>query len=916
MDIKNQKLPLEVEEQKELLQKIRELQVKEKKLERKIKYLEHDREYINVMYESEVRLRDFNEREKEQQYMYNRLLLDNCPSILVVFNKELRYVIGTGKLLCDIFGFCDVLELNDLSIQDLFGRNVPGAWLEKAVNGCQKVIESQCVVNYNEQLNFTSGRKMNVDINISPVFDKDKALQGVLFLMHDITELLFTKEKAEAASRAKSYFLTSISHEIRTPMNAIRGMGNLLNVTEMTDVQESYVKNILTASDSLLQIINDILDFSKIDANELELVLQRYYTADIIYDIANMISLKASEKGLRFVLDISPTLPRALLGDVVRIKQMLTNILDNAVKYTKEGYVKLSIYYEKKEENMLTLFCVVEDTGIGIKSGDIDSLFEAFGYVDAKKYHDIKGIGLGLTISKNLAIAMGGDIDVKTEYQKGSIFTLKIPQEIFDITPLVKIENPDKKRVLLIGDNLASDCVEKMLNELFLSYDYIKDTRKISACLEKNSYTHIIYWYNMAEDAIRENSIILNNVSLAAVKDLAIVSLQDTTSGVKTLFEPVLVTKLAEVLNEEVPVSADENSIGIFKTIDCRVLLVDDNEINLLVAEELLKHYDIAVDTAQSGQEALLLASSNNYDMIFMDHMMPEVDGIETTAMLRKLNPWNAKVPIIALTANAVMGIKKFFIENQLDDYLSKPIDIKELNGILKKWLPVEKISLQDIVVVNVETPEAAGDNDFMKQLQACGLDVNSSITLLGGNVATYKSLVEIFISRAHRNKMKLLELFNSKDWHEFRVMVHGYKSSFYNIGAKALSEEARKLEVAAIKENYNYIKSYFSEFIVNMEKLEKQLSQLFITNQLTEDKPKATDENRALLAGKLDEIETFIESLENETADDLLQELVEVSYGKEVDILLSEIKNALRSFDYDTVSELVVKIKGNLQSA
>ena len=918
MSWEDKKLPLDIDEQKQLLQKLSEYENDEKKLARTIKHLEHDREYINTMYENEVRLRDFNENEKEEQYFYNRLLLESCPSFLIVFSKELHYIIGTGELLCKHFGFSDAMEINNMYLQDIFKFATDGEWIEKVENVCQQVLEVQQPANYNEQIDFLSGRRMYVNINISPVMDKENILRGVLFLMNDVTELLLTKEKAEAASKAKSYFLTSISHEIRTPMNAIRGMSNLLNTTSLNDTQKDYVKNILTASDSLLQIINDILDFSKIDSDELELIPQKYHIEDILYDITNMTSLKASEKGLDFIADINPSLPKILMGDQVRIKQMLANILDNAVKYTKEGYVKLTVDFDDSEDGYIVLRCMVEDTGIGIKSDDIDSLFEAFDHNTSKKKHDIKGIGLGLTISKNLALAMNGDIKIQSEYKKGSIFTLTIPQEVFDETPFIQINRPNKKNILLLGNSLASDSVEKMLNDLFLKYDYIKETNLLVPYLEKNSYTHIIYWYNMGESVIRENLVKLNNVNVIAVKDLGMISLQDTEHKIKTLFEPVVITSLAKLLNEDDKMDAadKDNTVGIFKTHDARALLVDDNEINLIVAEELLKHYNISVDTAQSGSEALQLVEKNHYDIIFMDHMMPEMDGIETTVRIRALGGWGEKVPVIALTANAVLGMKNFFIENKLDDYLSKPIDIKELNNVLERWLPDEKLEKEGelAIVQEKEADEYSQKGDFFSSLhQEAGLDVSSSVTLLGGNKDTYKSLIEIFVNKAQANKMQLLQVFDDRNWEDFRIFVHGYKSAFYNIGAKELSEQARKLEIAAIKENYDYIKANFPEFVMHMEELERKLKALIKKGAPAADSPPASPEDREALAAKLSEIEGFLDMLESDEAVTALKEIMKLSYGNDIDALLLSAKEAAEGFDYDEAANGINEIKSKL---
>ena len=920
MDFNNVKLPLTLEEQEQILEILKGFQIKEKKYQRTIKYLEHDREYINIMFENEVRLRDFNEKEKEKQYLYNKLLLDACPSFIIVLNKDLRYVVGTSRLLCDYFGFSDALELNNLLLRNIFSKYENCSWVEHIEQGCKNVITTRESINFNDHINIFENRKMYVDISISPIIDNDNELQGVLFLMHDVTELLLTRNQAEAASRAKSYFLTNISHEIRTPMNAIRGMSNLLNTTTLNDLQRDYVKNMLTASDSLLQLINDILDFSKLDAKTLSLSPDKYTVEELINDVTNVIGFRATEKGLDFLLDIDPNIPSELYGDAIRIKQMLVNLLSNAVKYTATGYIKLSMTFERGDKQNIILLCEIEDSGIGIKTEDTDKLFVAFSKIDPVENYE-QGLGLGLTITKNLALTMNGFISVKSDYGKGSTFSIQIPQKVLNNDHLAKIDQPDKKRVLIIGNNLLSSSLDKILSDLFVNYDHSKNAASFSENINKNSYSHIIYWNDMAEDMIKNNIGRISNVNLLAIKNRAIISANNTDINAEILFEPLLVTDIARFLNtsktQDDSGQLSEESIGYFKTKNARVLLVDDNEINLIVAEELLKHYDIKVDAALSGKEAISLSKEHSYDLIFMDHMMPEMDGIETTANIRSLSDYYSKVPIIALTANAVVGVKEFFISNKLDDYLSKPIEIKDLNEILLKWLPEEK--LEHIKTSQPETVEAKKNplienSELLQALQnKCNLDVESSLSLLAGNQDAYISLLEIFVNKSHQYLEQMISSYKDENWNDFRIFVHGCKSSFYNIGAKALSEEARKMELAALQSNFDYIKSNFSYFILDLEKIAEKLRVILLENKNTLKRKKASPEDFASLSKRLDEIDELINMLENQEASDIIEYVVQFTYNENIDQILYQIKNAINSFDYDNINRYIEEVKKQL---
>ncbi|MDR3349732.1 MAG: response regulator [Acidaminococcales bacterium] len=893
MEWKNKRLPLTLDEQKQLL----------------LELAGYENEDLPFWLEKAAPPGVYRKTGGARQCFCSSILLEACPSFLVVFDTELHYKIGTGKLLCENFGFSDPAELNDLLLDEVFRNSFNNEWVAIAAEKCRDVTNGrESLVNYNEHIDFFDGRGMYVNIYISPVFNENKAFQGVYFLMHDITEMAMMKEKAEAASKAKSYFLTNISHEIRTPMNAVLGMSNLLNMTPLNELQKDYVKNILTASDSLLQIINDILDFSKIDTETLELVMQNYSVADMISDIANVANLRAMEKNLSFLVDVDPSLPSVLIGDELRVKQILTNILNNSVKNTRTGSVKLCVGHEDVSDGALLTF-TVSDTGTGIVPESIGDIFKMLSQSDVSAQHRTQSTGLSIAIGKNLAEAMGGSLTVKGEQGVGTVFVLKIPQKVFSAEPIITINEPGKKRVLLLSGNMAGDLVEGMLNKLFLQYDYIKNSEYFLEYITKNNYTHIIYWYDLGDQIVRENIGKLTNVVIVAVKDLGKIAIQETSNHIETLFEPVLITNIAKYLNlkpSEHNKQAEDETLGSFQVHDVRALLVDDNDINLMVAEELLKHYNIEVDSADSGQRAIELASQYSYDIIFMDHMMPEMDGVETTARIRKLNQWCSQVPIVALTANAIVGIREFLMDNLMDDYLSKPIEIKGLNSVLAKWLPDEKINLK--AAGHLKRP--AGDEplpDFLVKIGAeCNLDVRYSINALGGNEHAYLSLLNIFVNKAGTGKNSLLRMFNDKSWDDFRINVHGYKSAFYNIGAKALSEEARKLEVAVIRENFDFIKANFFDFIRGMEKMEKRLAALLRENKMQENKIQASAEQKEKLKDRLSYVVQLIDRLEGDLAIEQMNEILRFGYGDAADRLLDSIKVAIESFDYDGAVEYI----------
>ncbi|MCL2075898.1 MAG: ATP-binding protein [Betaproteobacteria bacterium] len=409
-------------------------------------------------------------------------------------------------------------------------------------------------------------------------------------------ELVLANERATVASKAKSDFLARMSHEIRTPMNAIIGLNELAKREHGKPEALEYNMGIRTAGNSLLSIINDILDFSKIESGQLTISPDPYETASLLNDTLTILRVKIAEKEITLITDIAPSIPGIMIGDVGRIRQILLNLLSNALKYTETGFIKLSVSMEKTAENALLLTMIVEDSGIGIKEEELPKLFGEFKRIDEKRNSAIEGTGLGLSIARNLCRAMGGDLVATSEYGKGSVFTVTIMQMVENWEPM-----PDITATSKTGGQV--------------SYG-------LSGSPEGN-YDTVIY--------VR------------------------------------------------------------FTAPEASVLIVDDFDINLIVAEGLLRPYQVRVTTCVNGREAVELVQKHDFDLVLMDHMMPEMDGVEATIAIRALGGRFTKLPIVALTANVISGMTEMFLENGFDDFLGKPLDLKLLEAALKKWLPKEK---------------------------------------------------------------------------------------------------------------------------------------------------------------------------------------------------------------------------------
>jgi PAS domain S-box-containing protein len=522
----------------------------------------------------------------------------------------------------------------------------------------------------------------------------------------DITEQR-RLETAELANRAKSEFLANMSHEIRTPMNAILGMTELAIKDFPREPVLEYLGHIKRAGASLLSIINDILDFSKIESGAMELVPDTYDIHSLINDIVTMIHIRIGDRPIDLIVDDDPLLPQELIGDVTRIKQIAVNLLSNAVKFTRQGHIVFSIAVERMEDAsglcaeqpagsregnvppvadgaaVYKVHFSVRDTGIGIRKEDISLLFGNFSQVDTRKNRGIEGSGLGLAISKRLVDLMGGEIHVESVYGEGSCFSLYIMQRIENPAPAVVLRRNDARCAAVWTANAvkAGSLSEKL-------------TGMGVRCILADG----------ADDIQHCSHVFFDEDNYAAVRagagpDTVLIALMNAPTGesglppsVQTVYAPLTCLTVAKLLDTCVRAGTEDAGAGAapaLRICGTRILVVDDNEINLMIAQNLLLSYGGEVDTAESGAEAVERVKSGDYDMVFMDHMMPGMDGVDAAGFIRSLpGEKYARLPIVALTANVVGDVRAMFLQSGMNDFLAKPIEIRELETMLQTWLP------------------------------------------------------------------------------------------------------------------------------------------------------------------------------------------------------------------------------------
>ena len=489
-------------------------------------------------------------------------------------------------------------------------------------------------------------------------------------------KLFMAVEEANRANESKSAFLSNMSHEIRTPMNAIVGITDIMLRTKRDPAEERYLLNIKNSGTALLSIINDILDFSKIESGKMTVVNDNYSFYSMLDDLSLIFWNRIGDKKIELLYDIDINMPDYIYGDAIRVRQLIINIVNNAIKFTDEGFVRLSVKVGKIEGNDIELFISVADSGQGIKEEDMPKLFSSFEQVNTKKNHSKEGTGLGLAISKQLINMMGGEIGVDSEFGKGTTFSFNIHQGITDKTVMPNYDDlkqalSEKKIAVAVKDEMLSDSMRQLFATLGVSVaDSALDKADYDICFtEESEINHI---------SATTKYILVNPYDDIADRDSGIIFS-------KPLYISNLYGAIVEGKNDADVVEEKEEQITFEGK---KILLVEDNAVNTKVALLLFKPLMMEIDTAQNGQVALEMVQKKHYDLVFMDHMMPVMDGVEATLAIRKLGgDYYTNLPIIALTANVISEAKDVLLSAGMNDITTKPISMDNVIGILKKWL-------------------------------------------------------------------------------------------------------------------------------------------------------------------------------------------------------------------------------------
>ncbi|MFH1935616.1 MAG: response regulator [Pseudomonadota bacterium] len=755
-------------------------------------------------------------------------------------------------------------------------------------------------------------------------------------------EILTANQRLKELDVQKSDFLANMSHEIRTPMNAIIGMSYLALQTDLTEKQHDYISKVQSSANALLGVINDILDFSKIEAGKLDIESVDFQLEDVLANVGHLLSQKVDEKGLELLISTPQSVPVSLVGDPLRLGQVLINLANNAVKFTEKGQIIISVELEEKKTDKVTLWFCVRDTGIGMTTEQVARLFQPFSQADTSTTRKYGGTGLGLSISKNLVEMMGGEISVDSVAGQGSTFTFTAE------LGLQPVQNQKQKelildalaglRVLIVDDQeISQEILQEMLESFKCNVTVAGSGENGLAELKKASdggspFDLVLMDYKMPGlSGLETAGLIKNDTGLSKIPIIMVTAYsqeeirqQAKNIGVDGfLNKPVTPSTMLETImqiiagtdkGDVVHIKAAQGPDQLRNIKGARVLLAEDNEINQQVAREILEQAGLAVEIANNGKEAVEMAEKNQYDAILMDIQMPIMDGFAATRAIRDLqDPVSntqhpvSGIPIIAMTAHAMVGDREKSIAGGMNDHVTKPINPAELFRVLLKWVKPGEREIPDYLAANL-AQEKKDESTLPSKLP--GIDIRSGLSRVGSNEKLYRSMLVKFYKEYAGSTNQIKDALKNKDQELGTRLAHTVKGVAGNLGARDLQAAGADVEEAIKNNNLGNIDELLDNFEQNIKTIINGLQDFIAAEEAEAEKTdeKETGDPSALLK-LLQELEPHVMKKKPKPCKEVMAEIDGFDWSDEYRGEIAKLNNLLGKYNFKDAQNILQSI-------
>jgi len=747
----------------------------------------------------------------------------------------------------------------------------------------------------------------------------------------------------EETNRRTEDFLTNVSHELRTPINVVTGVTAVMLKSEEDADRRKDIISIQMAGYRLFGQIEDILDYTEIDTGRIRVSEETYMISSLINDIISGKHLLEKDNAPELIFDIDAGVPSELLGDGRKIKKIIKHLIDNAVKFTKKGGVYVRLYAIPKAYGV-NLCIRVSDTGIGIDAENLEKITEKFFQTNGGRNRSAGGLGLGLPIVYGMVAAMEGFIQIESNKETGTTVSVSIPQKVLDKSPCMEVENrenlclacflkTEKYEIPEVRD-YYNETIAHMVQGLNVSLHRVSDIEELKGLFARYRLTHLV----IGKEEYEENAAYFEYLD----ESTEVIVIADDNfalprgSRIKLLRKPFYCLPIVNILNAGA--GRDSELLERKKMIcpDVSVLVVDDEPMNLMVAEGIFKDYQMKVKTAESGMEAIELCEKEEFDLVFLDHMMPEMDGVETLKRLRQIHTDAGKLlTAIAFTANAVSGAREMFFREGFDEFVSKPIEDLELERVLRKVLPKSSIVFVDEEEVKQKSAEKQKnggreikeepiteqhpEDDRMELLEGSGINTRSGMQYCRSDKEFYEELLVKFARDEEQKSSEMNEFSQKNDLGNYRIRVHTLKSSAKMVGADSLSEMAKRAEEAARDGDADYIREHHEELITQYHELAGRILQIFDISEkdpVQTAREDGTEISDSELVRRLRKLKEVLDTFEADRADSLIAEMSgHICRNISVDGLLRDIKQDVEDFEFSSAAvkteALIKKMEG-----